>query len=108
VKANGWWTVEVDTGGLSWVPVAYCESEAHRANFGIIGDTMSDDMDYLFVRLTPDQFARALFTKDVRVAPTKAQLAEAKSILDRTGYLYRLVAGFDLDEWQHKPHPYDR
>lgn len=58
-----------------------------------------DDIDYLFVRVTADKLARAMFTKDVRIEPTEEQLAEAQSILDRTGYLYRMVAGFQLDEW---------
>lgn len=28
---TGWWTVEIDTGGLNWKPVAYCVNEHHAA-----------------------------------------------------------------------------
>ena len=62
-----------------------------------------DDIDYLFTRLTADKLARAMFTKDVRVPPTIAQIAEAQAVLDRTGYLYRMVAGFRVEDWQRKP-----
>ena len=67
-----------------------------------MADERGDDMDYLFVQVTADKLARAIFTKDVRIAPTDEQLAEAQAILDRTGYLYRMVAGFRINEWQHK------
>ena len=61
-----------------------------------------DDIDFLFVRVTADKLARAMFTKDVRIVPTEEQLAEAQAILDRTGYLYRMVAGFRIEEWARK------
>lgn len=60
-----------------------------------------DDMDFLFARLSADKLARAIIG-DVRIAPSPEQVAHAQSIIDRTGTLYRMVAGFKLDEWQHK------
>jgi hypothetical protein len=61
-----------------------------------------DDMDYCFVRLTPDKLARAIIG-DVRIVPTPEQLAAAEKIIGKTGTLYRLVAGFRLTEWQKRP-----
>lgn len=60
-----------------------------------------DNMDFLFVRLTADKLARAIIG-DVRVIPSPEQVAQAQSIIDRTGSLYRMVAGFHLNEWQRK------
>lgn len=60
------------------------------------------NMDYLFVLLTADKLARAIIG-DVRTVPTQEQLDAAQRILDHTGYLYRMVAGFRIKEWQHRP-----
>lgn len=62
------------------------------------------NMDYLFLLLTADKLARAIIG-DVRTVPTQEQLAAAQRILDRTGHLYRMVAGFRLKEWQHRGGP---
>lgn len=59
------------------------------------------DIDYCFVRLTAEQLAKTIIG-DVRSTPTPDQVAHAQDILDHTGTLYRLVAGFQLKEWQHK------
>lgn len=60
-----------------------------------------DEMDFLFARLSPDKLARAMIG-DVRIVPTHEQLAYAQSVIDRTGALYRMVAGFQLNEWQKR------
>lgn len=70
------------------------------ARCGLIEKTTNDvepedDMDFLFVRLTADRLARHIIG-DVRVVPTTEQVVHAQSIIDRTGTLYRMVAGFRL------------
>lgn len=60
-----------------------------------------DDMDFLFVRVSADKLARAI-AGDVRIVPSNEQVAAAQKIIDKTGTLYRMAAGFHLSEWQHR------
>lgn len=60
-----------------------------------------EDMDFLFERLTAERLARHIIG-DVRVQPSPEQIANAQSIIDRTGALYRLRAGFRAREWVKK------
>lgn len=69
-----------------------------------MAEQSEDDMDFLFVRMSADKLARAIIG-DVRVVPSPELLAEAQEIIDRTGTLYRMVAGFHLREWQKRPEP---
>lgn len=64
--------------------------------------TPDEPQDYLFKRLSARDLARAIIG-DVRVEPTQQELDFAQGILTRTGDLFRIVAGFDLNDWKHKP-----
>jgi uncharacterized protein VirK/YbjX len=66
----------------------------------------ADDIDYLFVRLSADQLARAIIG-DVRFVPSAEQRAHAQQIIDRTGTLYRMAAGFKIDEWRRTGSSHD-